>query len=155
MGLPQYTPLKRKRNSYGIDEPTLLPFLKPDDLFPSFFADPKRDLTTEGPARSSKAKENLYQGYSFNCNGLLSKDAVKVLDEGLVSKISDVFKQNKVNLDAQADLEMFARDVLHQVVNGTLDAFMNKSKVLGEDLLPKKFVLIDVEEVLTAMGLVF
>ena len=100
-----------------------------------------------------KGKEKIYAHFSFNDAGALHPKAVKLIDDGKLVRFSGEFSKQVINLDAEVGNGVFARDVLHHAMLGTMHAIIPKLHV------PKKLVnledfkgLMSVEEVLELTG---
>lgn len=68
----------------------------------------------------SKGEEKDFPNYSFNNNGLLSHEVIRILDGGFLAPISKVFKGDVINLEEQLFDGVFAKDILECAVNGDL-----------------------------------
>lgn len=71
----------------------------------------------------------MYQGYNSNKDGVLSQEAIKIIDKGLSGKISKVFKSNVVDLEKEVFVEVFAKDVLDAAVSGKLKHLLSKQPI--------------------------
>lgn len=69
----------------------------------------------------SKGMKKVLANYTFNNNGLLSHEAIKILDEGTLTSLSKVFKGPVIDLDAEIFHGVFAKDVLECAVTGKLN----------------------------------
>ncbi|WOH04731.1 hypothetical protein DCAR_0624143 [Daucus carota subsp. sativus] len=143
-GPPPPKILKRKRNPFAMEESALLPFFKPDTI--------SWNLNPANYDPSGKYKKKLYEGSSFNKNGAFSDVAINILNDGTLHGLPDIFSSQVVDLDAPVDYGMYGRDLLHHAVNGTLQEFMRGSRMMGE-MVKKRYILMDVDEVLEAMGM--
>ncbi|KAL1808091.1 hypothetical protein ACET3Z_025081 [Daucus carota] len=72
------------------------------------------------PPPVDKGKEKLYKDYSFSDNGIMSQKALKILNSKELVKFADTFGMEVINLDAPVGRGLYAKDLLHHAVNGTL-----------------------------------
>ncbi|KAK1357377.1 hypothetical protein POM88_050633 [Heracleum sosnowskyi] len=82
-------------------------------------------IETKSPSMS-KGKEKVLSGYAFNNDGLLSTEAMKIIDEGRLLPISKSF--GKVILDLEEEIfdGVYAKDILDSAIKGTLESLMEK-----------------------------
>lgn len=78
--------------------------------------------------QSGKGKEILLSGYSFHVDGLLTQEAISILDSGELSAISKAFDPGRVNLEMEVFEGVYAKDILKSVVKGNLEALFAKAK---------------------------
>lgn len=127
----------------------------------------------ESHAGKSKGKEKVLSEYSFNDKGLLTKEAIKILDEGILISFSEAFKGPVIDLEAEIYHGIFAKDLLEGAVTGNLKQILEKVRTpkhttgksaikMAEQIAPKQVSipldsvipvdLMDVEEVLLEMA---
>ncbi|WOG86212.1 hypothetical protein DCAR_0205413 [Daucus carota subsp. sativus] len=105
------------------------------------------------PMRAEKGKEKVYATFSFNNNGALHPTAVKLLDEGKLTRFSEEFAKQVVDLDTAVGNGIFARDVLHHAMMGTMKSIIPKIYVpKNRPVLENINGLMSVEQVLVLMG---
>lgn len=111
---------------------------------------------------------------SFNDKGLLTKEAIKILDEGILIPFSDAFKGPIIDLDMEVSHGIFAKDLLEGAVTGNLKQILEKvcapkhmsgesAIIMAEQIVPKQVSfpldaeipaeLMDIEEVLLEMAM--
>lgn len=78
---------------------------------------------------NSKGKGKTSTEYAFMHNGLLTQQALRILDEGRLIPISKVFYSPVVNLDNEVFPGIFARDVLDCDVKGSLGELLSAALV--------------------------
>ncbi|KAK1401873.1 hypothetical protein POM88_001478 [Heracleum sosnowskyi] len=83
-----------------------------------------------GTSEASKGKEKILTNYAFNSDGLLSQEAIRILDSGELLGISKVFGKPVLDLEKEiAGVQV--KDILNAVVLGNVEAIkkvMNQSK---------------------------
>ncbi|WOG81868.1 hypothetical protein DCAR_0101023 [Daucus carota subsp. sativus] len=67
-----------------------------------------------------KGKAKVMEHYSFNDKGLFTEKAVKAMTDGSLCRYSPVFNGEVVNLDAVVGNGIYARDILHHAIIGTM-----------------------------------
>ena len=100
-----------------------------------------------------KGKDKVYEHFSFNDNGLISSRALHALESNHLSDHSPEFSKDVINLDAPVGTGIYARDVLHHAVTGSLQSIIPKlyvSNPFSRDFDLKK--LMSVDKVLALMG---
>ena len=100
-----------------------------------------------------KGKTKVMEHYSFNNKGLFSVKAVKALSNGSLGRYSPVFNDQVVNLNAVVGNGIYARDILHHAVIGTLRVIIPKLYA-SNPVCPMSEVdeLMTVEQALTLLG---
>ncbi|WOG89689.1 hypothetical protein DCAR_0208927 [Daucus carota subsp. sativus] len=118
-------------------------------------------------ASSSKGKAKILSGFSFNNDGLLSKEAIQIIDSGELSSVLGLKAKSVLNFDMKTDEGKSVKDVLEELISKKL-----KNLNIAEDQLlyadaenpaygymglqvsvsfsSPKLELMDVEEVLLA-----
>ncbi|KAL1816269.1 hypothetical protein ACET3Z_018843 [Daucus carota] len=61
---------------------------------------------------SAKGKEKVYEGYAFNNDGLLDREAINIIDNGILKHISKEMGKVVINLDASAENGQCLKDIL-------------------------------------------
>lgn len=90
---------------------------------------PPSPLSRDGSSTHSiKGKGKVLAHYSFNNDGLLSQEAIKILDEGCLSSVSKIFLKKVIDLDAEIFKGIYAKDVLEAAVKGQLYDLMASIK---------------------------
>ncbi|KAK1359575.1 hypothetical protein POM88_044049 [Heracleum sosnowskyi] len=80
-----------------------------------------------------KGKGKLLKSYVFNEEGLLSPDAIKIIDNGALTPISKEFGKTIINLDKELYEGIYARDVLESGLLGNLDYMLAAAKKRKKD----------------------
>ncbi|KAL1824794.1 hypothetical protein ACET3Z_011572 [Daucus carota] len=108
-----------------------------------------------GDGEMDKGKDKVLAHYAFGNNGALRPEAVKILDSGKLSCYSDEFAKQVVNLDAVVGNGIYAKDVLHHALKGTLQKIIKRLYVAPKpaDHLEEISGFMTVEQVLAMMGL--
>lgn len=78
-----------------------------------------------------KGKSKVLAHYSFNNDGMLSQEAIKILDEGYLGSISKLFLQKVIDLDSEIFDGIFAKDILEAAVNGKLADLLSTAKLFA------------------------
>lgn len=97
------------------------------DLFPLPQLPPSRDFLLKpivSALCSEKVKGKVLAHYAFNNDGLLCKEAIRILDEGSLGRISKVFSKSVIDLDEEISNGIYAKDVLEAAVNGSLNVLL-------------------------------
>lgn len=63
----------------------------------------------------SKGKEKMYANYAFYANGLLSPEAIKILDEGCLKPIAKAFRRTAIDMEEVFD-GIFVKGILDSSV---------------------------------------
>lgn len=83
-----------------------------------------------------KGKGREHSKYAFTHNGLLTQQALQILEEDRLIPISKVFESSLVNLDKEIFLGIFARDIPDSAVRGTLHTLMESLPFHGQSSRP-------------------
>lgn len=78
-----------------------------------------------------KGKQKVLDDYAFNADGILSQDAVKLLDSGSLNHISKCFKKQVIDMEEQVFKGVYVKDILHNAVLGTLEDLLIKATKLS------------------------
>ncbi|KAL1832420.1 hypothetical protein ACET3Z_002071 [Daucus carota] len=115
----------------------------------------KRKFELVNSVQMDKGKDKVLAHYAFGNNGALRPEAVKILDSGKLSCYSDEFAKQVVNLDAVVGNGIYAKDVLHHALKGTLQKIIKRLYVAPKpaDHLEEISGFMTVEQVLAMMGL--
>lgn len=81
-----------------------------------------------------KGKEKTSSRYAFMKDGLLSPLTLRILDEGRLISIPEVFNSAVVNLDKEVFKGFYARDILDSAMKGQLGEVMNVVQAQNSDL---------------------
>lgn len=111
--------------------------------------------SVEGPAWmfKDKGKNKVFEHFSFNDNGVLSQKAVRALDKGQLSNYSPEFGKQVINLNAVAGIGIYARDILHHALLGSLRTIIPKLYVSNPIRVSDEMEnLMSVDEVLALFG---
>lgn len=104
----------------------------------------------------NKGKEKLMEGYAFNVDGVLSAEAVCILDEGKLAVYSEVFKKKPVDLDEVVGDGVYVKDVMHHAILGSVASVLPKLNVFksqaGCSVMDEVGDFIKVDQVLKLMG---
>ncbi|WOG87035.1 hypothetical protein DCAR_0206255 [Daucus carota subsp. sativus] len=104
-------------------------------------------------AYRDKGKDKVLEHFSFNENGVFAQKAVRIMDEGKLSRFSPAFGSSVVNMNAAVGKEIYARDILHHAILGTLKAVIPKLYVSNPSFLHNDVdYLMSVDQVLELMG---
>ncbi|WOG95218.1 hypothetical protein DCAR_0414524 [Daucus carota subsp. sativus] len=87
-----------------------------------------------------KGKQKIYQEYFFNANGVMSQEAISVMDEGNLGSIAPSLIGKAADLDAPVGHGLYGQDVFHHALSGTLKEFLAQKQLTAE-LLSKHFIL--------------
>ncbi|KAL1804916.1 hypothetical protein DCAR_0830701 [Daucus carota subsp. sativus] len=104
-------------------------------------------------AYKDKGKSKVMEHFSFYENGLFAKKAIRIMEDGKLSRYSPAFDNQVVNLNAAVGKEIYARDILHHALLGNLKALIPKLYVSNPGF-PQDDVdhLMSVDRVLELMG---
>ncbi|KAL1802802.1 hypothetical protein ACET3Z_031449 [Daucus carota] len=114
----------------------------------------KRKLIPACTTPIDKGKEKMYSSYSFNNNGVLRSEAIKLLENGKLGCYADEFTKQVVNLEAVVGEGIFAKDVLHHAIMGIMHKIVPKLYISPSRSSWRDDVsgLMSVEQVLALMG---
>ena len=100
-----------------------------------------------------KDKEKVMEHYSFNDKGIFTEKAVKAMTSGSLSRFSPVFNGEMVDLNVVVGRGIYARDILHHAVIGTMRVIIPKLYV-SNHVRPLAEVdeLMTVNQVLSLLG---
>ncbi|XP_063941645.1 UDP-glucose flavonoid 3-O-glucosyltransferase 6-like isoform X1 [Daucus carota subsp. sativus] len=73
-----------------------------------------------------KRKAKVLQEYCFNNNGLLSQEAIRMLDDGKLRCYSEIFNSSEIGLDSVVSACVYAKDVLHNAILGSVANLLPK-----------------------------
>ncbi|WOG92781.1 hypothetical protein DCAR_0312057 [Daucus carota subsp. sativus] len=108
---------KRKFSTLDRATPTAHPSFVPTTLSLSI-------LGSSLHANRDKGKSKLYKDYAFNDDGVVCPRAIKMMEEGKLAGFNDFFKHEVVDMDVPLLSGIYARDVLHHAVQGTLHSLL-------------------------------
>ena len=104
-------------------------------------------------AYRDKGKNKVLEHFSFNENGVFAQKAVRIMDDGKLSRFYPVFGNSVVNLNAAVGKEIYSRDILHHAILGTLKAVIPNLYVSQPSLLRNDVdQLMTVDQVLELLG---
>ena len=109
----------------------------------------------EAPQRvfKDKGKDKVYEHFSFNDKGLISSRAMHALESNQLTAHSPEFSKKVIDLDALVGTGIYARDVLHHAVIGSLQTIIPKLYVSNPFSKAFDFQnLMSVDKVLALMG---
>lgn len=72
----------------------------------------------------------MLQGYAFNNDGLLTPEAIRILDSGCLTSISALFGKTQIDMEEKVFDGVFAKDLLHSTVTRELDELLAKVKLI-------------------------
>ncbi|KAL1824246.1 hypothetical protein ACET3Z_011024 [Daucus carota] len=115
----------------------------------------KRRFELVNTVQMDKGKDKVLAHYAFGNNGALRPEAVKIIDSGKLTCYSDEFAKKVINLDAVVGNGIYAKDVLHHALKGTLQKIIKRLYVTPKpaDHLKEISGFMTVEQVLAMMGL--
>ncbi|KAL1811509.1 hypothetical protein ACET3Z_021574 [Daucus carota] len=101
------------------------------------------------PLLISKGKDALYEEYAFYKDGIISDEAIGILESGYLGKYSKVFCNHSLDLESPVSDGFLAKDILHYACLETLEIV---APLLQTDPLPvSDFDLLPVHDMLVAM----
>lgn len=71
-----------------------------------------------------KGKENIFSGYAFNDEGLVSQEAIKLLDSGALNFFTKKFGKCSIDMNEKVSKDLTV-NVLNNAINGTLHEIMS------------------------------
>lgn len=98
-----------------------------DDVFPQKENTQSDQGVDEASLRAnSKGKSKILTQYAFNEDGLLSKDAINIIDSGRLLSVSKCFGKVVIDLEEEIFDGIYAnaKDILDCAVRGSLDSLL-------------------------------
>uniref|UniRef100_A0A165X0T1 Uncharacterized protein n=1 Tax=Daucus carota subsp. sativus TaxID=79200 RepID=A0A165X0T1_DAUCS len=93
-------------------------------------------IDTPIPLLIEKGKDALYGGFMFYKDGKFSDQAISILEEGSLVKVSPVFAEKAINLEAHAINGLLVKDVLNFACLGCLSVALESGEAAPKPTVP-------------------
>ncbi|WOG85544.1 hypothetical protein DCAR_0104735 [Daucus carota subsp. sativus] len=97
---------------------------------------PAKRIDTPIPLLIEKGKDALYGGFMFYKDGKFSDQAISILEAGSLVKVSPVFAEKAINLEAHAINGLLVKDVLNFACLGCLSVALEPGEDVPKPTLP-------------------
>lgn len=114
------------------------------------------EMAPSGSLPNMRGKSKLYEKYAFFENVPFSRKALDIIQSGALDEFASTLAEEVVNLESPVGNDLFAKDILHHAVLGTLNIvapFLHQnSDIQSLSQFTKENEFMFVDQVLSCMG---